>query len=158
MQLSQQGEVNTTQTCIYLEIDFMVTYQVEIGDNISITRAYLVFFKQQYILGACVLIDSLISGVCVLWLNRSCILHVLPHYLHMAAAKRAPRHFHAARISKVKHARASIWYIMKGIPDGIFFLRAHLNLISWKSGVYMWPKRVSIQRALSSLALDDGTV
>lgn len=38
------------------------------------------------------------------------------------------------------------------------FLRVHSNSISGKSGAYMWPEHVSIQLALSSLALDDGTV
>lgn len=75
-------------------------------------------------------------AVSALWFNRSCILHVLPHYLYMvaAAALRQPR------ISKVKHVHASIWYITKGVSN------AQLNWISWKRAA---SKHVSIQRALS---------
>lgn len=134
---SRQGELATTQNLHVCGNWFPWWLRMKLSENMRQHSHHVslsgVFSSHNTPLKACVLIDSRISGVCVLWLNRSCILHVLPHYL--CTAERAQRHFYAAPISKVKHARASMWYILKGKLDGIFFffffLRAHLNAISW---------------------------
>ncbi len=108
---SQQGEFNMTQTCMYVESDSVVTYD-RIKQNLSSISG--VFQTTIHPLSLHADWQPYRWCVCVLWLNRSCILHVLPHYLYMAAAEQAPRLDAALNIKSQTHACAPAWYIMKG--------------------------------------------
>lgn len=96
---------------------------------LGIVMMYLMFVKQQHILES-LRADRQSYLWCVFVRVRACVRALIKQIMHFTCAVLTicmclqPHQLRGIwmqpRLSKVKHVHASVWYIMRAVPDGIF--------------------------------------